>query len=110
VVNTSLDLERAIPLGLITNELVSNALKYAFPRRRSGVIRVDLEIASEDCYRLIVADDGIGLPDSFDLNQLRSLGLQLTRDLIQQLSGSLTIVHAPGTAFHISFPLIPSEN
>ena len=110
VVNTSLDLERAIPLGLITNELVSNALKYAFPAGRSGVIRVDFEITAEDSYKLVVADDGIGLPESFDLNQLRSLGLQLTRDLVQQLSGSLTIVHAPGTTFHVSFPLFPAEN
>ena len=110
VVNTSLDLERAIPLGLITNELVSNALKYAFPQGRSGVIRVVFEITADDSYRLVVADDGIGLPESFDLNQLRSLGLQLTRDLVQQLSGNLTIEHAPGTAFHISFPLFPSEN
>ena len=110
VVNASLDLERAIPLGLITNELVSNALKYAFPPGRSGVIRVDFQIASEDSYVLIVADDGIGLPEAFELKQLRSLGLQLTRDLVQQLSGILTIVRAPGTAFHISFPLFPSEN
>ena len=110
VVNASLDLERAIPLGLITNELVSNALKYAFPHGRSGVIRVEFEIATAASYKLVVADDGIGLPDSFDLNQLRSLGLQLTRDLAQQLAGSLTITHGPGTAFHFSFPLFPSHN
>ena len=110
VVNTSLDMERAIPLGLITNELVSNALKYAFPRGRSGVIRVDFQIASEDSYVLIVADDGIGLPEAFDSKQPTSLGLQLTRDLVQQLSGILTIVRTPGTAFHISFPLSPTEN
>ena len=110
VVNASLDLERAIPLGLITNELVSNALKYAFPPGRSGAIRVEFEIASEDSYRLVVADDGTGLPESFDLNQLKSLGLKLTRDLVHQLSGTLTIVPAPGTAFHILFPLFPVEN
>lgn len=110
VFNASLDLERAVPLGLITNELVSNALKYAFPDGRSGSIRVDFAVDSNHTYQLSIADDGIGLPEPFDLNQLKSLGLQLTRDLIQQLSGSLKIVYAPGTEFRISFPLLPSND
>lgn len=105
VTRTSLDLERAIPFGLIINELVSNALKYAFPAGRTGMVVVTFNTKSEEHFFLSVSDDGIGLPASFELNQLRSLGLQIVQDLIQQLSGTLSILQSHGTEFCVSFPI-----
>ena len=105
VSKTSLDLERAIPFGLIINELVSNALKYAFPAGRAGTVQVTFHTESAGQYTLRVADDGIGLPAGLDLTQLKSLGLQLVQDLIQQLSGTLTIAQGHSTEFCVSFPI-----
>ncbi len=105
VSQTSLDLERAIPFGLIINELVSNALKYAFPAGRAGKVQVTFHTESAGQYTLRVADDGICLPAGLDLTQLKSLGLQLVQDLIQQLSGTLTIAQGHNTEFCVSFPI-----
>ena len=105
VSQTSLDLERAIPFGLVINELVSNALKYAFPAGRAGKVQVTFHTESAGQYTLRVADDGIGLPAGLDLTQLKSLGLQLVQDLIQQLSGTLTIAQGHNTEFCVSFPI-----
>ena len=105
VSKTSLDLERAIPFGLIINELVSNALKYAFPAGRAGTVQVTFHTESAGQYTLRVVDDGIGLPAGIDLTQLKSLGLQLVQDLIQQLSGTLTIAQGHSTEFCVSFPI-----
>jgi len=102
--DVSLDLDRAIPCGLIINELVSNALKYAFPENRNGRITVRLTSNSDQVYTLIVTDDGVGLPPDFDLGTLKSLGLQLVNDLVRQLTGSIIIDPAPGAGFLISFP------
>jgi len=109
VAQESLDLEQAIPFGLIINELVSNSLKYAFPDALSGTIEVDFKIVSDRYYMLCVSDDGVGLPEGVELGSLQSLGLQLVQDLISQLSGCLTILRAPRTEFRITFPL-PSAN
>ncbi len=104
VSNTSLDLERAIPVGLIINELVSNSLKYAFPDGGSGQVQIEFLKMEEGHLSLIVSDDGIGLSESIDLQQLTSLGLQLVHDLVHQLSGSVTISRGNGTRFCITFP------
>lgn len=97
------DFERAISCGLVVNELVINAFKHAFPERRSGEIRVELQ-ASEDELIVIVADNGIGLPENFDLANVRSLGLQLVPLLIDQIGGHLVVGAAPGAHFAIHFP------
>lgn len=110
IAHASLDLERAIPFGLIINELVSNAIKYAFPEGRPGRINVGFEIAQKDCYILSVSDDGIGLPMPFDMTRFRSLGLQLVQDLVHQLSGTLTIQQSPHAEFLITFPLLSSDH
>jgi len=102
--DVSLDLDRAIPCGLIINELVSNALKYAFPENRNGRITVRLTSNSDQVYTLIVKDDGVGLPPDVDLSKLKSLGLQLVNDLVRQLTGSIVIEPAPGAGFFIHFP------
>lgn len=98
-----LDLDRAISCGLVVNELVSNALKHAFPDDTAGNIQVALVYGSNDHLELTVKDDGVGLPPrgvSAD-----SLGLQLVEDLTHQLHGNLVIDSGTGTRFTIRFPL-----
>ncbi|HRA88639.1 MAG TPA: histidine kinase dimerization/phosphoacceptor domain -containing protein, partial [Planctomycetaceae bacterium] len=101
----SLDLHQAIPFGLIINELISNSLKYAFPGNRSGEISIQQRSIREHFHTFVIADDGIGLPEPLNLKALRTLGLQLVHDLIQQLLGTLTVVESPQLQFSISFPM-----
>jgi PAS domain S-box-containing protein len=98
-----LDVEQAIPLGLILTELVSNSLKHAFRDGRSGTITVGLH-ADADTRMLTVRDDGAGLPQAFDRNATGSLGLQLVADLAAQLGGAVTIDRCDGTTFQIRIP------
>ena len=73
----SLDLDHAVPCGLILNELMTNALKYAFPNGRNGTIYVELRVNPGQVLSLRVADDGVGFPADFDIHKTKSLGLQL---------------------------------
>lgn len=99
-----LDVNQAVACGLLLNELVSNCLKHAFPNGRSGVICVDLRpIAGGGALCLRVSDDGVGLPQGFQLQNLRTLGLQLVSDLARQLQGELVIHSDNGTAFEVVF-------
>ena len=93
-----------MPCGLILNELVTNALKHAFPGDRPGCIRVTLERATPQSARLTVADDGVGLPATLDPRHTASLGLQLICLLTQQLHGTVNFERGPGTTVHILFP------
>jgi two-component sensor histidine kinase len=99
----SLDLERAIPFGLIVNELVSNALKYAFPDGRRGRVSLLLDGPTEGNYTLAIRDDGVGLPERLDVEQTESLGLHLVQMLVSQLQGTLAVQRNPGTCFSITF-------
>ncbi len=98
------DVETSIRLGLIVNELVSNSMKYAFVDRTSGNIRIRL-IQQEDneAYVLTIADDGIGLPEGFDLEKLNSLGLELVQLLVAQMRGKLIYTVEGGTSYTITF-------
>ena len=98
-----LDMSRAVTCGLIINELVSNALKHAFPDGRAGRVRVELRPLRGQQYVLVVGDDGVGLPPDMDVERIDSLGLQLVRDLTEQLHGALTVSRDPGTTFTITF-------
>lgn len=101
-IGSQLDLDTAIPCGLIVNELVSNALKHGFPEGRPGAIMVSLETADEDRLCLRVRDDGVGLPA--DRKRLdSSLGLSLVRTLSDQIGGTLTIVSSSGADFAVCF-------
>ncbi|HIK16619.1 MAG TPA: PAS domain-containing protein [Leptolyngbyaceae cyanobacterium M33_DOE_097] len=101
----SLDIDRAIPCGLIINELVSNSLKYAFPGKSSGKIYVKLYTKSEPGQIvLVVGDDGVGISSGIDFNQLKTLGLQLVHDLAAQLKGTIHAAVTAGTEFQIMFP------
>ncbi|MBD2665957.1 two-component sensor histidine kinase [Richelia sinica FACHB-800] len=100
--HVNLDIEMAIPCGLIINELVSNALKYAFPNNCEGKIKIRLD-KLEDKYILVVQDNGIGLPRDFDSKQAQTLGLTLVQGLVKQLKGSIEINSLPGAEFKIVF-------
>ena len=99
----NIDFNRAIQLGLIVNELISNSLKHAFPDNLAGQVNVKLD--SEDEYFILTtSDNGIGLPKKFRLRQTKSLGLQLVQALTNQLKGSIKIDRRKGTRFRIKFP------
>ncbi len=100
-----LNIDTAIPCGLIINELVSNAVKYAFPDSRSGVITVAVKHLKDNFYNLIVKDDGIGVPEGIDIKKSDSLGIQLVTLLSRQLNGTIEVDTAPdkGTGFTITF-------
>jgi two-component sensor histidine kinase len=98
-----LDIDTAIPLGLILNELVTNAYKYAFSEMNEGKLNVDFSLDDERTYHLLISDSGRGLPEDFNESKLNSLGLKLVRMLVEQLDGSLTICNDPGAHFHIRF-------
>ncbi|MDB5408700.1 MAG: protein kinase [Rhodospirillales bacterium] len=101
--DVQLNLDRAVSAGLIINELVSNAFKHAFPDDRSGCIRVALTLRDEGRCMLLVRDDGVGLPPELDVGRAGSLGLQLVRDLTEQLHGILAVRRDGGTIFTITF-------
>ncbi len=100
----SLPVAKAIPCGLILNELVANSLKHAFPNAAKGTIRVELRLAPAESVVLSVGDDGIGIAPELDLEKMASLGVQLVMTLVEQLEGSLEIVRRPGSTFRITFP------
>jgi len=97
-----LEIETAVPLGLIVNELVSNSLKHAFPGNSEGNIRVRIH-EHQDGYHLHVEDEGLGIPEDFDLNSQDSLGFQLVKALTKQLEGSINLDRQNGTAFKVIF-------
>jgi two-component sensor histidine kinase len=99
----ALDVDTAIPCGMLLNELLTNALKYAFPDGRAGDIHIVLR-AEAGQVSLSVRDNGIGLPESLDVRNTESLGLQLVCLLTEQLGGTLTLTREGGTAFAVSFP------
>jgi|GEM_PF-1005240 len=99
----SLDVDTAIPCGLIINELVSNSLKYAFSNQRKGKMIIKLIPVDEDKLQLMVCDNGVGLPKELDLTKMQSLGLSLVNILSKQLNGEVQISNAQGAKFIITF-------
>jgi two-component sensor histidine kinase/ActR/RegA family two-component response regulator len=99
-----LDIDQAIPCGLLVNELVSNALKHAFPEARTGEVRVEFQpVTGGPDWCLRVADNGVGLTPDFALDRRAALGLQLVSDLTGQLGGRLAIGSGPGAVFAVTF-------
>lgn len=101
-----LDINTSVPCGLIINELVSNSLKHAFAGRAQGKILVVMRPDSGGRFKLVIRDDGVGLPKNLDVRQTDSLGLQLVTMLVDQLQGSLSIDNEEGTSFEIIFEKI----
>ncbi len=102
LVELELDLDTAIPLGLITNELISNAYKHAF-KNNKGLVTIELAKLYKNTYMLKVSDDGVGMPADFDITRLHSLGLDIVSILSDQISAELKIYNDPGANFEIHF-------
>ena len=99
----SLDINHSIPLGLIINELVSNAYKHAFEQQLSGWIQITLQKSANDQLELRIKDNGVGLPNDFDIEKSESLGLKLVSLLSRQIGGRLYNSNKNGTTFNIIF-------
>ena len=97
-----LSLNRAIPCGLVLNELISNSLKYAFRGRKTGKIEISL-IGKPDKISLSLADNGVGIPEGISVENTDTLGLQLVSTLVEQMEGELHLERENGTRFIISF-------
>jgi len=99
-----LEVTQAIPLGLIINEAVTNAIKYAFPENEKGNISISLKKNIESIFDLVIADNGVGMPRDFEINDKHdSLGLNLIRGLTDQINGELNIINKNGTSLRITF-------
>jgi len=106
-----LDINTAIPCGLIINELLSNSLKHAFPRNKhrgkgeklNREIHIKLSSNGHGLITLIVGDNGVGLPEELDLLKTETMGLKLVKDLVDQLNGTISLQRQRGTEFKISF-------
>lgn len=99
----SLDIDTAVPCGLIINELVSNTLKHAFAENQKGELRVTFRKMPDDLLRLTIADTGKGMPEGFDFEEADSLGMQLINALSNQLDAKLTLINEGGCTFILDF-------
>jgi PAS domain S-box-containing protein len=98
-----LDINVAIPLGLLINELITNSLKHAFPDNRSGEIIIRM-VKKKDHLLLYLGDNGVGMPETVNFTDPDTLGLQLVNSLINQIDGEIYLDETPGTNFEIIFP------
>lgn len=94
----SLNIDIAIPLGLIINELASNSFKHAFPGKKSGAIKLSLK-KHDDKIILTISDNGIGIPSELNINDMTTLGMQLIFSLTKQLNGNINLHRSHGTTF-----------
>jgi two-component sensor histidine kinase len=116
--NTFFDMDTAVPLGIIVNELISNSLKHAFTCIDTGEIRIkfcrsttkesadSMEGCKSTSFVLTISDDGIGIPESLNIEYLDTLGIQLVTALVDQLDGELELKRRNGTEFTIRFTVI----
>ncbi|MCX6278859.1 MAG: PAS domain S-box protein [Bacteroidetes bacterium] len=99
-----MNIDASIPLGLIVNELLSNAYMHAFPDGKAGKIFLGFFCGPENShYRLIIQDDGVGLPKGFSIEDVKTMGLQIVQLLSRQIEGIVTIENNPGASFSITF-------
>jgi len=120
--NLLFDMDTAVPLGIIVNELVSNSFKHAFPERKKGEIRIKLsreenkqciKSITGECkstsFTLTVSDDGVGIPENLDIEELDSLGFQLVTSLVDQLDGEFELKRDNGTEFTMRFTVTKKD-
>jgi PAS domain S-box-containing protein len=100
----ALDMDTAIPIGLILTELLSNALKHAFPSGRKGEIHIVVYPGIPGKLKLVVRDNGVGIPPDINVTESQSLGLQLVHLLTKQVKGTVEIKRSKGTTVTITFP------
>ena len=103
IANIQMNLSKAMHLGLIINELVSNAFKYAFPNNSTGQININLIDFDDETIELYVFDDGIGIPKDFDLANPRSMGMKIVKISTKQLKGKMVLTKKDGTCWKIIF-------
>ncbi|MDF7811458.1 histidine kinase dimerization/phosphoacceptor domain -containing protein [Hymenobacter sp. YC55] len=108
VVPVELEVTLATPLGLIINEALTNALKYAFQPQQPGTITVELVEAGQGQYHLTIADDGAGFPPGFNLEDSHTMGLTIMRGLSGQIDGTLRITQTPGVRISLAFAAVTS--
>ena len=100
------NIDKAIPCGLVMNELITNVLKHAFPGNRAGEIKITLHKTKDTGIEVVVHDNGLGLPDDIDIHKPQSMGLDLVSGLVKnQLGGQLEVNRDNGTEFRMRFPL-----
>ncbi|MEJ5262919.1 MAG: sensor histidine kinase [Ignavibacterium sp.] len=106
--NISVEIDIAIPMGLIVNEVVTNSIKHAFLERQKG--KIDIYLKKEN-HRISLAlkDDGIGIPVNFDAENSRTLGIQLIKLLVGQLNGKYKIYREEGTTVQIEIPFLETS-
>lgn len=105
-----LDISKAIPCGLIVNELISNALKYAFPKKREGDLWLSVKAVRAKTAEIQVKDNGIGLDPSLDFETTQTMGLRIVRLLTEQLDGSMEISGNKGSCFTLRFDLLDEND
>ena len=98
-----LDINTAVPCGLIINELITNSLKHAFPNGRRGEVCLDLFPVNNSKYSLSVRDNGVQFPRNINFRKTETLGMQLVNLLVEQLEGTVMLRRKKGTEFKISF-------
>lgn len=107
--NYTFSIDVSIPLGLIINELMSNCLKHAFPNGRNGKIHVEMKkVEGEKAIRILIQDDGIGMPADLDVQKTSSLGLQLVYTLAEQVGALIELDRKNGTTFCLYIPITES--
>ncbi len=99
----TMNMDTAIPIGLIINELITNSFKYAFLNKENGIISIELKQLADGQLELHYSDNGAGIPDNIDINASKPLGLKLVKGLIGQLKGVLKIENNNGAHFNIVF-------
>lgn len=99
----SMNIDTAVPCGLIINELVTNSLKYAFTGQTQGKIKIDFTLDNNRVCVLTVSDSGIGFPQGLDYRNARTLGLRLVGSLVKQIRGKIELLETAGTNFKITF-------
>jgi two-component sensor histidine kinase len=110
--NAFFNMDTAVPLGIIVNELVSNSLKHAFTEDQKGQIRIKLcreeinDKTSKSFFSLAVSDNGKGISENLELGSLKSLGLQLVSILVDQMDGKIEIKRNQGAEFKITFSVV----
>lgn len=100
---TEFDVTQAVPIGLILNEAISNAIKYAFPTSNTGQVAISMQQAGQDRFLLSISDNGVGLPADFDPQNFNSLGMSLMQGLSKQLHGTLELTSNNGLIINILF-------
>ncbi len=103
ILNLELDISKAVPLGLILNEAITNIFKYAFPDRHEGRIEISLKEQQVDQFNLLIKDNGVGFPPDFDYEQSKTLGLILMKGLSNQIDGEFKMESKTGVSVSLTF-------